>query len=88
LVFTQTAPTPPVKANGFSPTISPGPSIASETAPVENGRGLPYSSVARNTTRVASLPSPTSSASSGSTNNCTSAPFPEKVLVMASLPPR
>jgi len=53
-VFIQTAPTPPNKANGFSPMISAGPCRFSEIGALANGRTEPYSSVTFNTTRVAS----------------------------------
>src|ERR1039458_9735939 len=54
LLRTHTAPTPPTSENGFSPTISPGPSRRSATAPVEKGRAPSCSLVTRSTTRVAS----------------------------------
>jgi len=56
----QTAPTPPAaaKSNGLSPITTAGPSTASVTGPVTYGRAAPYRSTARNTSRVASTPSP------------------------------
>jgi hypothetical protein len=56
----QAAPTPPAaaKSNGLSPTSTAGPSTPKVTCPVTYGRGAPYRSTARNTTRVASTPSP------------------------------
>ena len=62
----QTAPTPPAaaKSNGLSPISTAGPSMDSVTCPVTYGRGAPYRSTARNTSRVASTPSPKISVSS------------------------
>src|SRR6185503_6492973 len=74
-VFIQTAPAPPKSENGFSPMISPGPVMLSAIAALASGRTAPYSSVTRKTTRVASIPSPINSRSSGSTSSCRSAPL-------------
>src|SRR5215210_3930135 len=79
---------PPTSAKGCSPTNFPGPSSVSSTAPVANGRGLPYSSVTSSTARVASMPSPSSSSSSSSMWNRWSTPFEENVLGKTFRSPR
>ena len=84
LCLTHTAPPPPAKREWILADHLRRPSRLNETAPVANGRMLPYSSVTASTTRVASRPSPFNSGSSGSTQ-VSSVPEPESVIVFDQL---